>query len=111
MEPLGLPDLADALRGREAWDKAYELVVGFVHENEMVVQPRPDDVSVSELPWRIPGTSLTVRIKGSSTEDLQIFGVTLALLFGLDLPDISASTVPGVLARDAASSAAQGAIR
>jgi hypothetical protein len=96
IEPLGLPDVGGALQDPAAVDALYQLASEYLAEEELIVSESPTDMSPNELPFKIPGTPLTVRMSQPTQEELTAILSIAVLVLGAHAPD--ELTLAGALA-------------
>lgn len=97
LEPLGLGNLAGRITGRQARERVYELLVDYLRMAGLVEEREPDQVGLAELPLRIPGTPLTVRLAPTSQDSLELMGGLIVAAVGHPVVGMGALTASGVL--------------
>lgn len=95
---LGLSSLEHRLGEPEQRDLLFRLTVDFLKDHVPSAHPPKIDTAINELPLKVPGTSIVVRLGKYEKDELGIL-LSLALyVAGTDSIDVKSVTVAGLVA-------------
>jgi hypothetical protein len=98
LEPLGLAEQRRHITTAEQEQQLYELIVGFLAEKDAVSTPAEAVVEDTELPFKVPGLPLHVRLSAPTKDELTTFAGIAALIVGAASANVVGLTVGAVVA-------------
>ena len=98
LEPLGLARHRERLQSAEQEQQLYELIVGFLAEKDALERPDAAVVEDTELPFKVPGLPLHVRLSAPTKDELNTFAGIAALVVGAASGNVIGLTVGAIVA-------------
>ena len=98
LEPLGLRRHRESLSTPEQEQQLYDLVVDFLAEKDAVSAADPAVVENTELPFKVPGLPLHVRLSSPTKDELTTFVGIAALILGAAAGNVPGLTVGAIVA-------------
>jgi hypothetical protein len=98
LEPLGLARHRERLRTEEQERRLYELVVSYLAEQDAVVETPVTADGGAELPFKVPGLPLHIRLSAPTKDELASFVGIAALLLGAASGNLASLSVGAVVA-------------
>jgi hypothetical protein len=98
LEPLGLARHRTRLKSAEQEQQLYDLVVAFLASKDAVGAPVESTGDGPELPFKVPGAPVHVRLSTPTKDELNSFVGVAALLLGAVSGNVLGLTIGAVLA-------------
>jgi hypothetical protein len=98
LEPLGLSRHRHLIRTPEQEQQLYELIVDFLAEKDALLRPSEAGTEETELPFKVPGLPLHIRLSAPTKDELNTFAGIAALVVGAATGNVLGLTVGAILA-------------